>query len=235
MYNKLIFIGGTAHSGTSLLEYLLSFHSNIVSICDYNNLNSHITFIENDTNVFKSYELFNNYIDNIVLSYNITNQYILLKNPDNVYYIDEINKYTNNSKIILLIRDAKHTALSLLKRHDNMWPDFETALNYWIKINNIISLSNNNNIYKLKYEDFVSDIINTLQSIHHFLNLNDESDESLHKYNSLCNKTLNDFPNDIEHIKLRQTQLLTPIYNSTEINKITLTKEQEDIYNKIII
>ena len=58
-----------------------------------------------------------------------------------------------------------------------MWPDFETALNYWIKINNIISLSNNNNIYKLKYEDFVSDIINTLQSIHSFLNLNEESDE----------------------------------------------------------
>jgi hypothetical protein len=235
MYNKLIFIGGTAHSGTSLLEYLLSFHSNIVSICDYNNLNSNITFIENETTVFKSYELFNNYIDNIVKSYNITNEYILLKNPDNVYYINEINKYTNNSKIILLIRDAKHTALSLLKRHDNMWPDFTAALNYWVEINNIINNSEYDNIYKLKYEDFVSNITNTLKNIHSFLNLNDESGESIHKYNNLCNKTIDDFPNDIEHVKLRQTQLLTPIYNSTEINKITLTKEQEDIYNKIII
>ncbi len=233
MHKNIIFIGGSAHSGTSLLEYLLNFHSNIHSICNYNNLSKHIEFIENDIDIFKSINDFNKYINNLINKLNLKeNDFLLLKNPDNIYYIDKINEFTNNkAHIILLIRNAKDTSLSLIKRNDSAWPDYKSALLYWIKINNLINECNYKNVYKLNYEDLTNNTLLKLKEIYLFLLLNDESNDNYKQYLSLCNKTINDFPDDKEHVKLRQTQLLTPIYNSS---RHQLTKEQEDIYNELI-
>ena len=235
MDNKLIFIGGPAHSGTSLLEYLLSLHSNIKCIGDYNNLNGNIQFTENSLNIFNTKELFDKYINEYIKKLNLkSNDYLLLKNPDNVFYIDKINKFTNNkAKIILIYRDGRDTALSLIRRKElDVWPDFNTALHYWIKVVKIILNNNNSNIFKLKYEDFILNLESTLSNLHNYISVNNESNKNIIEYNNKCNKSQNDFPDHTNHVKLRQTQLLTPIYNSSRY-KEELTQEQEDLYNEL--
>ncbi len=233
MNNNLIFIGGPAHSGTSLLEYILSLHSNIKCIGDYNNLNGNIKFTENNLSIFNSKTLFDKYINDYVKKFNLkSNDYLLLKNPDNVFYLDQINKFTNNrAKIILIYRDGRDTALSLVRRKElNIWPDFKEALIYWIKVIKIIQ--NAKNVFKLKYEEFIENTENKLSEIHKFITINDESNKNIIEYHKKCNKTQNDFPDHINHVKLRQTQLLTPIYNSSRY-KEEITKEQEELYNEL--
>jgi hypothetical protein len=235
MNNKLIFIGGPAHSGTSLLEYMLSLHSNIKCIGDYNNLNGNIKFTENSLDIFSTKELFDKYINEYIKILNLTsNDYLLLKNPDNVFYIEQINKFTNNkAKIILIHRDGRDTSLSLVRRKElDIWPDFNTALNYWIKVVKIILNNNNINIFKLKYEDFIQDLETTLSNLHNFISISNQSNKNIVEYYNKCNKSQNDFPSHENHVKLRQTQLLTPIYNSSRY-KEELTKEQEELYNKL--
>ena len=233
MHNNLIFIGGPAHSGTSLLEYILSLHSNIKCIGDYNNLNGDIKFTENNLDIFSSKTLFDKYINEYVKKFNLkSNDYLLLKNPDNVFHLEQINKFTNNkAKIILIYRDGRDTALSLVRRKElNIWPDFNAAVVYWINVVKIIL--NSNNVFRLKYEDFIQNLESKLSEIYNFILITDESCKNIIDYHNKCNKTQNDFPNHINHVKLRQTQLLTPIYNSSRY-KEELTKEQEELYNEL--
>jgi hypothetical protein len=233
MHNNLIFIGGPAHSGTSLLEYILSLHTNIKCIGDYNNLNGNIKFTENSLDIFSSKTLFDKYINDHVKQFNLkSTDYLLLKNPDNVFYLEQINKFTDNkAKIILIYRDGRDTSLSLVRRKElDIWPDFNAALIYWIKVMKIIL--NANNVFKLKYEDLIQNLEFKLSELHLFISIKDESKQNIIDYYNKCNKTQEDFPDHKNHVKLRQTQLLTPIYNSSRY-KEELTKEQEELYNKL--
>ena len=90
---KLLFLAGLPHSGTSLLDKLLDLHEEISSIVDYSK--EQVDLIENSLDIFSSQNKLDEYINQFIVE---KDQYLLLKNPDNLEYLQQILSIKNSSK-----------------------------------------------------------------------------------------------------------------------------------------
>jgi hypothetical protein len=240
---NLIFIAGPAHSGTSLLEVLLRHHSSIGSVgldaMDENCLEMfQIDDIIGCINSKECPRASSLYDTNscIRTSIGAPGKLFLYKNPDNIFYLDKLKESIVKSKVIIIYRNPKDTALSLLARgrHNT----FRECLEYWAAAyayaekfaNEVFCLA-------IKYEDLAENAGGQLTKIFNFLGIEDQGKAILRGYEerSKQHSLGHEYPEELcekeEHILRRKQQLAQKIYIR---KRRDLTPGELIIYNEVI-
>jgi len=224
---NLLFIASLPHSGSTLLDKLLNFHDEITSIVDYSK--EEVDLIENDMDIFASKEKLDNYIN----KFNFTNnQYLLLKNPDNLDYLKDILSIKSyKCRVIIIYRDIRDVAISLYYRGDKKnWPDYESAVKYCVKKYNIIE-NCDSSILKINYNDLITNFDHVMNNICSYLGISNNIN-ILKKFEETTNDEIQIYE-DKQHTKRRRSQLKKKLYNSSRYKNET-TMEQKIIYNKYV-
>jgi len=160
---RIIFICGMPRSGTTLVEQIVSAHSEVKALGETdqiqkiicNNFDINSLNIEDDT-IYDKFKVFLNKNDE---KYNIFTDKSLL----NFKYIGFIKKFFPNSKIIVLKRDIENNLLSIYKNDlssKNLgWTyDINQILEYYKLFNNYLELWSNtlyDPYFEVKYSDLV--------------------------------------------------------------------------------
>jgi len=219
---NVIFILGMPRSGTSLVEQIITSHSNVFGGGELPILSNIIknNFIQNENSLkndiqkiiddpIKINQLKSNYLK-YINNFEFTEKFITDKAPLNFRWIGFIKILFPNSKIIHCTRDPKNNCLSMFK---NL---FEGGLNFTYDQNDLVeyykSYSNlmnfwksifSNSIFEVNYESMVSNNKEIIKEIIKFCNL--EWEENCLNYHN--NKT---------PIKTMSTaQARKPIYKSS--------------------
>lgn len=190
-FNKnLIFIAGPAHSGTSLLEVLLRHHSAIGSAplrsMDENCLemyqNNDIAECINSSECPRGSALYDT--DSCIrTSLSSSHKFFLYKNPDNIFYLNKIKESLIKSKVIIIYRNPKDTALSLLARGRHS--TFRECLEYWADVYACIERFESEDFcLVVKYEELVEATKRELGRVFDFLEIEDQAEAILKKYNN---------------------------------------------------
>lgn len=221
---KLLFITGIPHSGTSLLDKLLDLHDDLSSIVDYNK--DPVDLIENDLDIFTSQSKFDDYINKFDIK---DNQYLIMKNPNNLYFLEQILSMKSvKCKVIIIYRDIRDVALSLFYRNDAMWPDYESAIKYCVERYKIID-NCDSNVLKINHSDLINNFDTVFNNISNYLEITNI--DIMERFEKNINEK--EIPEDKDHINRRRTQLKNKLYNSSRFENET-TKEQKIIYNKYV-
>jgi len=165
---NIIFILGLPRSGTSLVEQIISSHSQvfgcgelpILSNIIKNNFIKEEKLISNDfdeiiNNPLKSNTLRNNYF-NFIKNFKFSEKYVIDKAPLNFRWIGFIKNLFPNSKVIHCTREKKNNCLSMYK---NL---FEGGLNFTYDQKDLVSYYKSYDdlmkFWKSKYKDYIFDI-----------------------------------------------------------------------------
>lgn len=228
---KIIFILGMPRSGTSLVEQIISSHSNVFGCGELPILSKIVkdNFLINEKTLYENLNNINNdsvlleklkveYL-NYIKNFNIKENYITDKAPLNFRWIGFIKLILPNSKIIHCVRDPKNNCLSIFKNLFegglNFSYDQEDLVRYYEKYIDLMDFWKSKfktSILDINYEDLVSDNVSEIKKIIKFCQLDfEESCLSFYK-----NKT---------PIKTMSTaQARQPIYKSS-LNSFEKYKE----------
>ena len=188
--NELIFIMGVPRSGTSLVEQIISSHSNVFGAGELTHVNNMVESIQREMDSMHAYpecmddatidnmnaladKLISNIRGNEVHSTRISD-----KLPHNFHHIGLIHKLLPNAKFINCVRDAKDTCLSCYFQYftgyhpyaSNLralgihYLEYERLMNHWINELGIPVLT-------VSYENVVSDTKTEVRRILDFLEL----------------------------------------------------------------
>ena len=234
---EIIFILGMPRSGTSLVEQIISSHSDVFGggelpilsniiknnfIKDNKSLKDDVLEIIEDPGLKR--DLKSEYI-NFIKNFKFKEKYITDKAPLNFRWIGFIKILFPNAKIIHCSRDAKNNCLSMFKNLFegglNFTYDQEDLVKYYKSYLNLIKfwkLKYPNTIFDVKYENLISYNTEEIKKIIKFCDLKwDENCLSFHK-----NKT---------PIKTMSTaQARQPIYK-TSLNAFDKFKDYLTILN----
>ena len=220
--DNIIFILGMPRSGTSLVEQIISSHSNVFGcgelpimskIIKNNFLNEKNDFVENIENMIEDPLKLNEIkleYSNFIKNFRIKENFITDKAPLNFRWIGFIKLIFPNARIVHCLRNPKDNCLSIFK---NL---FEGGLNFSYDQDDLVKYYNQylelmkywkfvyqDSILDVKYEDLISDNTNEIKRIINYCKLKFENScLSFHK-----NKT---------PIKTMSTaQARKPIYKSS--------------------
>lgn len=233
---KFIFIVGMPRSGTSLLEQIISSHSEVYGAGELPflkmEINKKFNFYEyNNINVLNNKdnlnEIFNKYVYYMNF-YERKEKYIIDKLPLNLLWIGFIRLLFPDSKVIYTKRNAEDVCISCYKNY------FEHALKWTNNVSNIAKIYNehdklmkfwkskiNNFIYTAEYEEIVSNFDIKLKEILEFCDL---------PYEKKCLE----FYKSKSIVKtLSVGQVRSPIYK-TSINKYKNYKDEIDQIRSLI-
>lgn len=235
---KIIFILGMPRSGTSLVEQIITTHSNVFSggelpilsnIIKYNFIKDEKNFVGDFDKIINDPLLINSfkkeYLD-YIKNFNFTENYITDKAPLNFRWIGFIKALFPNVKIIHCLRDPKNNCLSMFK---NL---FEGGLNFTYDQNDLVTYYNHYtdliNFWKTKYPDSIFDI--------KYENLISDSDKEIKKMIQFCDLPWEDeclsFHKNKSPIKTMSTaQARKPIYKSS-LNSFEKFKDYLTIIEK---
>jgi tetratricopeptide (TPR) repeat protein len=205
---KIIFIIGLPRSGTSLVESILGSNKNIYTAGEIPNLKRVIreNFVSDGLLDFvkinnkinnKDNSVYDHYINDTNLK-NIKENVITDKNTENFKFLGIINTFFTNSKIINCVRDPFENFCSLYKINFNSsglnWTNSKKDIfMYYKNYFELIDLwksKNFNNIIDLKFEELLSDPVNTINKLIDFCELDRNDDYiNFHNSNSLIIKT----------------------------------------------
>ena len=205
---KIIFIIGLPRSGTSLVESILGSNKNIYKAGEIPNLKKIIkeNFVSDGLLDFdkinnkinnKDNSIYDHYINYTNLK-NIKENVVTDKNTENFKFLGIINAFFTNSKIINCVRDPFENFCSLYKINFNSsglnWTNSKKEIfmyhkNYFELID-LWKSKNINNIIDLKFEELLSDSVNTINKLIDFCDLDSNVDYiNFHKSNSRIIKT----------------------------------------------
>ena len=205
---KIIFIIGLPRSGTSLVESILGSNKNIYRAGEIPNLKKIIreNFVSDGLLDFekinnkinnKDNSIYDHYINDTNLK-NIKENVVTDKNTENFKFLGIINAFFTNSKIINCVRDPFENFCSLYKINFNSsglnWTNSKKEIfmyhkNYFELID-LWKSKNINNIIDLKFEELLSDSVNTINKLIDFCDLDRNDDYiNFHSSNSLIIKT----------------------------------------------
>ncbi len=220
--DNIIFILGMPRSGTSLVEQILSSHSQVFGGGELPILSNIVKnyFIKNDISLIDNLnekiqdplfisEIKSKYL-NFIKNFKFKEKFITDKAPLNFRWIGFIKAIFPNAKIIHCFRDPKNNCLSLFK---NL---FEGGLNFSYDQKDLIkyykSYENLINFWKSKYQSTIFDI--------KYENLVSNNEEEIKKIINFCNLDWEDkclkFHKNKAPIKTMSTaQARKPIYKSS--------------------
>ncbi len=188
--NNIIFILGLPRSGTSLVEQIISSHTEVFgggelpilpNIVKNNLINDGKSFKEDFTNILndqKSLSNFKNDYLRFIKNFKFNEKFITDKAPLNFRWIGLINLIFPKSKIIHCMRDPKNNCLSMFK---NL---FEGGLNFTYSEEDLVEyyknyselmdfwkLNYSNMILDVQYEDLITNNENEIKKIIKFCEL----------------------------------------------------------------
>jgi len=189
--DNIIFILGMPRSGTSLVEQIITSHSevfgggelpilsNIIKnnfILNDNDLTTKtIEILENDSSLER---LKNEYL-NYLKYFNTNKKFITDKAPLNFRWIGFIKTLFPNAKIIQCTRDPKNNCLSMFKNLFegglNFTYDQEDLVNYYklyLELMDFWKSKYNSEIYEVKYEKLIQNNDDEIKNLIKFCNLN---------------------------------------------------------------
>lgn len=189
----VIFVVGSPRSGTTLVQRILTVHSEIASIegetgfFTWRNLfdpkrnffNIHAEKIATMTQESSSLiEFFDRCYDQYMLPR--TESYLLEKTPQHVNHLAFILKHFRNARVINVIRDGRDCFCSA---KDNPWiPQNKSAATfarYWKKcINNAQRFNSDPRVLNLRYEELANQTDMQLKNVMAFLGLELEADQT---------------------------------------------------------
>lgn len=180
---KYIFIVGLPRSGTSLIEQILSSHSNVYGAGELPHLADAIKeeFFEDNNLSFKNDISINNQLNHEMIfksfnkninSFNFKEEYLTDKNPLNFLWIGFIRLIFPNSKVLHIKRNIKDNYFSLYKNafdgNMNWCYDKSDLLNYCINYSELMSfweIKIPNYILNIEYENIISNTKIEVQKI----------------------------------------------------------------------
>ena len=220
--NNIIFILGMPRSGTSLVEQIITSHSNVFGGVELPILSKIIkeNFIDNENSIRDDFnknlqdilliEKLRSEYFNFIKNFDYDEKFITDKSPLNFRWIGFIKSIFPNSKIIHCKREPKKNCLSMFKNLFegglNFTYDQKDLIKYFKEYQNLMEFWNlrfENSILSVEYENLVQNNKSEIHKIIKFCGLEwEESCLSFHK-----NKT---------PIKTMSTaQARKPIYNSS--------------------
>jgi hypothetical protein len=172
--NPPIFIVGCGHSGTSLLLSILGAHSRIYAVPTETYFA--VDFATDKPRLRKDTELFLWNLDAGAIR--AGKMRWMEKTPKHIYTIPTLLSLRPKARIIIIIRDGRDVATSLLKRHNNL----RKGIDRWVNDNRAgESFWNHPNVYKIRYEDLIENFETTMRGIVHFLG-EDYEEQLAHYY-----------------------------------------------------
>ena len=228
---EVIFILGMPRSGTSLVEQIITSHSNVFgggelpilsNIVKLNFITDKDTFVDNLKEIIEDPLTINKLrLDYLkyIRNFKFNEKFITDKAPLNFRWIGFIKTLFPNAKIIHCTRDPKNNCLSMFKNLFegglNFTYDQNDLVKYYKSYKDLMNFWNtkfSNSIFEVKYENLISNNEKVIKEIIKFCNL-DWEDNCLNYHN---NKT---------PIKTMSTaQARKPIYK-TSLNQFEKYKE----------
>ena len=237
--NRQLFILGMPRSGTSLVEQIISSHSDVFG-------GGELPFIENYLLSNRgsiglrmpkiliepskeNIEEFHNYYNEAIDLLNYNKKYITDKMPGNFKWIGLIKSAFPNAKIIHVIRDKKDNCFSIYKSYFandtcsyaynpknivNYFNIYTETMKTWKKIFN-------DEIYECKYENLVNDFENETQNILEFCDLDWD------------NNVKNYFDNKRKVLTVSSAQIREKIYNSSINSWMNYKNKLEDYFKEL--
>jgi len=232
---KIIFIVGLPRSGTSLIEQIISSHSNVYGAGELSFLDDIIKKKEfknynftNNLNSFNEIKSIANDYYNLIKNFNINEKNITDKAPLNFRWIGFIKLLFPNAKVIHCMRNAEDNLLSLYKNV------FDENLNWVYDQKNLIDFYNNylnlmnfwektlpNYIYNIKYEKLIQNQDAEIKNLINFCGLSWEDNCLKSHNNKKTIKTVSSF------------QARKPIYNKSVNISEKYKPYLKDFFSKI--
>jgi len=171
--NPPIFIVGCGHSGTSLLLSILGAHSRIYAVPNETALA--FDWGTEKPRLRKTVELFLWYLDSKAIR--AGKMRWVEKTPKHITAISLLLGLRPNAKIIIIIRDGRDVAISLMKRYKTLGEGIER----WINDNRVAEpFWNHPNVYKMRYEDLIADFDTTMRDL--LLFLGEDYEDQISRY-----------------------------------------------------
>jgi hypothetical protein len=212
---KVAFVCGCGHSGTTLLARILGAHPQI--------------FVpSNETNAFLDEARMAGRVARLQKNTLASGKaYLVEKTPRHVRRMDFIRAKVPGAKFVIIVRDGRDVTASIAKRTDG---DFAAALERWVKDNaRVLKERRHKDVHVLRYEDIITDSEGTIRKVCDFLGL--PYDEAMLRYHE---KPANWFGRKEiravgrpgkEHGDLRNWQVNQPIYDGRGRWKTDLPEE----------
>ena len=214
-----IFILGMPRSGTTLVEKIISSHSNVSTISESNFIPEKVNkYLNKDSEGLKNF-LKSNFEDKynaFIKSFNIKDKIIIDKTLTNFWHIGFIKIFFPNAKVIHVSRNPKDNCLSIFENlfdYPEGWnSDQKELAEYYLIYKDLMDFWNKlfeNSILNIKYEDIILDTETKIKEIIKFCNL---------EWESACLEFHNN-NNPIKTVSFNQAN--KPIYK-TSVNKYEL-------------
>ena len=218
--DRIIFISGCGHSGTTVLLAIMDSHPKIYGIKRETNWFDNYQCVDNI--IKQEYEFEKNKPETLFLKKEILAE----KTPNHVFSVPLINRYFPNSQHVFIIRNPLDVCASLYKRYN----DLDWAVNRWNNANHfVLSHLTMDSTWLIRYEDLVTDSVTELTKLCAFLNL-EYDNNLLNFYQRNIVMEAND-----AIMQKRNTQIKQKLTDHNNNYKDTLSSNQVDyILNRTI-
>lgn len=219
---KIIFICGMPRSGTTLINQIISSHTDVVSTGESGHLGTYIkknylnNFLLNERKIFEDIDsndnFFQDYVYNLFDEFKYISKVFTDKSVQNFFWIGFIKIFFPNSKIIITERNSKDICLSIFKNnfestYMNFSYDQKDIANFYNIYSDLIKFwkkTYENDLYSIKYENLIENPEIEIRKMLNYCGL---------KWDSNC---LNHHQNKSAITTASVTQARLPIYKSSK-------------------
>ena len=226
-----IFILGMPRSGTTLIEKIISSHSNVSTISESNFIPEKVyEYLNKDSESLKNFlkSDFRDEYNTFIKSFNIKGKIVIDKTLTNFWHIGFIKIFFPKAKIIHVSRNPKDNCLSIFENlfdYPEGWnSDQKELAEYYLIYKDLMNFWNTlfgKSILNIKYEDIISNTEKKIREMIKYCDLQWENEcLEFHKNN-----------NPIKTVSFNQAN--KPIYK-TSVNKYELyEKELKILFSKL--
>jgi len=209
--DRVLFVSGCGHSGTTLLSIILDSHPKIYTIKRETNwFNNHLC----DEPIIQQEYLFEKNKDEVKF---YSKDIILEKTANHVFSVELINQYFPNCNHVFITRNPLDACASLFQRYQNL----DQAINRWNYSNQcVLTHSTEKYCWLVRYENLITHTQQELEMLCRFLKL-DYANEMLNYHSTGARFMAID-----EITNKRNQQVSQPIYNTIGSHKQILDNQQ---------